>query len=180
MYDLTIYTSGEETIPIVLCSKSKLMAAKILAEAGVRIRWSRRAPPEGRQWRAHGMTVEFRAEMIEPQGGSVASASPYEGSKVTILYSRMKWAESQPELAPKLLAHTLAHEIAHNLQAIARHSATGIMKARWTASDYYEMSVRQLHFEPVDIELICKGLNKRLASPHYRRCRCTFDWDKGQ
>ena len=126
------------------------------------------------------MTVEFRAEMIEPQGGSVAFASPYEGSKITILYSRMKWAESQPDLAPKLLAHTLAHEIAHNLQAIARHSATGIMKARWTASDYYEMSVRQLHFEPVDIELICKGLNKRLASPHYRRCRCTFDWDKGQ
>jgi hypothetical protein len=61
-----------------------------------------------------------------------------------------------------LLGYVLVHEITHNLQGIARHSKTGIMKPRWTPRDYVDMGVRQLHFERIDIELIYAGLGHKV------------------
>src|ERR1051325_5459793 len=93
------------------------------------------------------------------QERALAYAFPYEGTRITILYSRLQWAECHDRLfASRLLAHTLVHEITHNLQAIARHSGTGIMKARWTLDDYNEMALRPLRFEPVDLYLIRLGV----------------------
>jgi hypothetical protein len=57
----------------------------------------------------------------------------------------------------------LVHEITHVLQGIEhqRHSEDGVMKARWTADDLYQMSYRPLHFDPFDVELIRRGLANR-------------------
>src|SRR5262249_12324312 len=61
----------------------------------------------------------------------IAFAKVYEGTEITLFYSRIKWAESQGLMGPMVLAHTLVHEIAHNLQGIGRHSKTGVMKPEW-------------------------------------------------
>ncbi len=48
----------------------------------------------------------------------------------------------------------MAHEIRHVLERVDRHSATGVMKAHWTTSDYEEMAVRPLPFAGENVELI--------------------------
>jgi hypothetical protein len=162
-YELTVYISGEKIVPLAIRARGEWMAARMLAQAGVRITWSHCRPPEGQAWREHGMSLEFRLDG-GPQGPAIAFVRPYEGSTITILYDRMGWAEASPVFAPRLLAHTLVHEITHGLQAVARHSATGVMKARWTLADYNEMSIRFLPFETIDLELIREGLKRRAAS----------------
>jgi hypothetical protein len=55
----------------------------------------------------------------------------------------------------------LAHEITHILQGISRHSASGVMKARWTINDFAGMSIHPLRFEEEDVDLIYEGLARR-------------------
>ena len=46
---------------------------------------------------------------------------------------------TEPELTPNVLANVLVHEITHILQGPCWHSDTGVMKARWTHTDYMEI-----------------------------------------
>jgi hypothetical protein len=62
-----------------------------------------------------------------------------------------------------LLTYVLVHEITHILQAVSRHSQTGIMKAHWSPSDQYDISVNTLRFAPEDVELIHLGMEVRRA-----------------
>ena len=57
----------------------------------------------------------------------------------------------------------LVHEITHILQAVSRHSETGIMRARWDEEDLLNMYWKPLEFEPRDIDLINRGLAARAA-----------------
>jgi hypothetical protein len=50
--------------------------------------------------------------------------------------------------------YVLAHEIAHVLQGVARHSDSGVMRARWTDLDYQWMSKGALKFATEDVQLI--------------------------
>jgi hypothetical protein len=65
-----------------------------------------------------------------------------------------------PKSVNRLLAYVLVHEITHLLQGVARHSATGVMKARWDWHDLAAITTRNLAFEPGDVELIRLGLAK--------------------
>ena len=60
-----------------------------------------------------------------------------------------------------MLFRSLVHEITHVLQGIDRHSDSGVMKALWTAQDYFQMRVEALPFAPEDVELIHLGLASR-------------------
>jgi hypothetical protein len=67
-----------------------------------------------------------------------------------------------PEAA--VLGYVLSHEIAHVLQGVARHSETGIMRARWSDNDFKLMGIRALIFTAEDIQLIQHHLALREAS----------------
>jgi hypothetical protein len=54
----------------------------------------------------------------------------------------------------------MVHEITHLLQGVTRHSDTGVMKARWTGTDFGGMRVTPLPFTRQDVELIYSGLAK--------------------
>ena len=86
---------------------------------------------------------------------------PYEGTHITIFYDRVRVAE--PRVTQVVLAHVLVHEITHILQGIFRHSESGVMKARWTAKDYSDMTWQPLSFTDGDIELMKNGLATRAA-----------------
>jgi hypothetical protein len=162
--DLTVYMEGEGMVSQATLAFGEGIASEIFGKIGVRVKWRHCMPPAGQVRREQAMVVRFLADSADQrQGGAFAFALPYEGSTITILYRRMKWAEHDPTLAPSLLAHVLAHEIAHNLQGVNRHSETGIMKPRWAGDDYAAMSMRPLAFEPHDIELIHQGLKARAA-----------------
>ena len=59
-----------------------------------------------------------------------------------------------------VLGHVLAHEITHILQGIARHSASGLMKARFSENDFQQMLIRSISLGADDVRLIQHSLNR--------------------
>jgi hypothetical protein len=94
-------------------------------------------------------------------------ALPYadSGVRIVVFYDRVEPLLSGHH-APQatILGYVLAPEIAHVLQGVARHSETGIMRARWTDNDFKQMGIRVLRFTPEDVQLIRRRLAPRDAS----------------
>ena len=88
--------------------------------------------------------------------GALGSSLPFEGVHVSIFYDRIRQMNRE-DLPTLLLAHAMVHEITHMLQGVERHSATGVMKARWDWDDYFEMKNHPLPFTPEDIQMIRKA-----------------------
>jgi hypothetical protein len=163
-FPLRVYLLDLSLIPPRMWAPAQGTASRMLADAGVRVTWHHRLPRQGESLPENTMIVKIVNDPdAAEEAASFAAAQVYEGSAITLFYNRVKWAERMPTLGGKVLAHILVHEIAHNLQGVARHSDTGVMKARWTQTDYAEMSRRPLPFEPLDLELIERGLNRRRA-----------------
>ncbi len=57
----------------------------------------------------------------------------------------------------------MVHEITHILQRIDRHSAEGIMNARWTRQERSALERRPLQFTDEDVRLIYRGMDARDA-----------------
>jgi len=91
-------------------------------------------------------------------------AMPYadSGVRIVIFYDRV-----DPLLrghhAPQatILGYVLAHEIGHVLQGIARHSETGVMRARWLENDFKQMGIGVLAFTNEDVQLMQRRLVSR-------------------
>jgi hypothetical protein len=84
-------------------------------------------------------------------------AMPYaaSGVRIVIFYDRVEpLLRGHHAPQAKILGYVLAHEIAHVLQGIARHSDTGIMRARWLENDFKQMGIGALTFTGEDIQLI--------------------------
>lgn len=156
--------SGAPIQTVVVCTtisrdflvhRAETTAAGMFAEIGVEIVWhaDRACPPE-----AIRITFCDRADR-NFRSAAIAYALPYEATHIQIFYDRLR--EHPARLQEVLLAHVLVHEITHILQGVARHSGSGIMMARWGASEYDEMLVRPLRFTDEDIRLIHVGLEAR-------------------
>jgi hypothetical protein len=164
-HDLTIYVECRIIGPLTRLSMAEGLASKMLRTAGVRVKWVHGPPPGGEARPEGSMVITFKSDSPDPRHArSFAFATPYEGSGITVLYSRLQWIESYPLLGYKLLAHVLVHEIAHNLQGVCRHSESGIMKAKWTTLDFQDMGTKPLAFEPVDLHLIEAGFAARAVA----------------
>lgn len=95
--------------------------------------------------------------------GAWAYALPFEGTHIVVFWDRMQ-RKMAGARAPILLSHVLAHEITHILQGVVRHSDSGLMKAKWTSADYFEMGRKPLPFTQADVLLIERGLAARNAA----------------
>jgi hypothetical protein len=100
--------------------------------------------------------------------GALADALPYEGTHIRVFYDRIVEKHAKREV-PSVMAHVLVHEITHILQAINRHSESGVMKATWGPRDFREMSFKPLGFAPEDIDLIYRGLVYRARAQRTAR-----------
>jgi hypothetical protein len=133
------------------------LASKMFASIGVRIDWREHRRPVG-----VGLVVSLSYNRYDDEvSNDLAYAQPYEGTHVVVFPDRVR--QSDPYQRQCVLAHVLVHEITHVLQRICRHSATGIMKARWNRNDYFEMGRKPLPFAQEDIDLIYDGLRVRQA-----------------
>jgi hypothetical protein len=134
------------------------LASAMFASIGVRINWRERdSCPVGvgaiQVRLSYKSTIMHNSEVL-------AFAQPYEGTIVVFL-DRVQ--ELNRNGGPSVLAHVLVHEVTHVLEGVSRHSATGIMKARWDDNDFSEMDYKPLPFAPEDIDLIYVSLKARQA-----------------
>ena len=149
----------ENAIGLAESSAAQRIASGMFARIGVTLRWhvGLRGCPE------RGILVnlgDHTSETLLP--GALAYALPYEGTHIHVFYDRI--ANTQVgRVLPRVLAHVLVHEITHILEGTNRHSASGVMKAHWTAGDFSLMAGRTLDFSSEDIRLINYGLAARTA-----------------
>ena len=144
---------------------------EIYSGIGVRVVWrSARSAPSGcakepQHWK---IVVAFREATPGVSEQAMAFSNPYlqQGPCVTLLMDRLKRdVERNPSSTGFLLGHILAHEMGHVLQAVARHSETGVMKSRWSAPEIMNMRKERLRFTEFDTSLI----RRVLASPEILR-----------
>lgn len=162
---VVVCTSGGSRV-MVSAATAQQIAGQMFRRIGVDLEWrmaSRSCP-------ANGIVIElttYTPADLHPL--ALAYAMPFEGTRVRVYFDRVR-LRAGDSLAREyaLLAHVLAHEIAHILQGTDTHSPTGVMKARWDRQDYDQMTRRdRLPFAPVDVLLIQRGLEVRLAASLY-------------
>jgi hypothetical protein len=162
--EVTVYVEGFSAVPAPVLNRAQVLANEIFAGVGVQIDWRRGQPNRSLSRNEKPIVVEMITDTprkLKP--GALAFARPYEGVHITLFYDRVR-AATEPELTPNVLAHVLVHEITHILQGTCRHSDSGVMKARWTHTDYMEMGQKPLSFTEEDMQLIRSGLIAR-ATP---------------
>ena len=162
---LTVVVYDRSVAAGQVLGRAQATAGKMFAGIGVRIEWRNETLKRLRAMKVEQPVVVTITERTPPDfhPGAFAVAQPYEATHVRILYDRMAWATSWPNLAPMLLAQVMAHEIAHVLQGISRHSTAGVMKPHLTLDDFVTLKWKPLAFEAYDVMLIHDGLTARTS-----------------
>jgi len=143
-----------------VANAAEVLASRMFAEIGVHIDWRAADSCNGV---GNVLTVSISDNTPANQlPGALAYALPYEGTHIVVFYDRIK-DQVDGSMLPRLLAHVLVHEITHILQRVGRHSASGVMKARFNDTDHFKMKGKGLGFTKLDIDLIHMGLAWRQA-----------------
>jgi hypothetical protein len=152
-------------VPFFVMVRAETIASQIFATAGVAFEWRDAGSAACRNSdQALTLVLDFHIHTApSDHPGALAYALPYQGSHIVVLFDRFEWSAGGPSQVAAILAHVMAHEITHLLEGFARHSQTGVMKARWDRSDLRQMAFKPLPFDPEDIDLIQQGLSLRAA-----------------
>lgn len=135
---------------------ARAVASRIFLELGVRLMWRSTLRPCIEA--STGIVIRLSLETPKTENpGALAYALPFEGKHIVLMYDRVV-ASFTPSAVPRVMGYVLAHEIGHILQCTAKHSTTGILKARWDSNDYGDMQMNRLRFSEEDVELIQSGL----------------------
>ncbi len=179
-YRVNVQMSSQVAAPPDLLRDGQETASNIFAGIHVQLRWVQLMWTGQMQQASNAVTDcvgeaathNLAVEIVPHAPASfsdvaLAMALPHadSGVRITIFYDRVEpllGGHHAPEAT--ILGYVLAHEIAHVLQGIARHSETGIMRARWTDNDLKLMGIRALTFTPEDIQLIRRRLAPRDVS----------------
>jgi hypothetical protein len=167
-YRVNVHMSTKQGVSLRagLLWDSQATASAIFTKIGIQLTWrtsrQRPAPKDLAEGAGVLPTRELAIEVVprapdDLSDYALAMAIPYADSRVRIVifYDRME-SMLKGQCAPQavILGYVLADEIGHVLQGIARHSETGIMRARWTKDDFTRMSTVGLTFTTEDIQLI--------------------------
>ena len=160
---ITIYLQESHTVPFEILARGQMTATEVYSTIQIRLEWRQGVEPADQK---AGEKIGIQFDAVVPEAfhpGALAFATPYgnSGTRIHILFDRVFKMGGTPRLAGALLGHVMAHEITHVLEAIARHSDTGVMKAHWDDHDLEQMAVRPLPFDPLDVQLVHQGLEKR-------------------
>jgi hypothetical protein len=138
--------------PFAAIALAEATAGRIYADLGIRLQFQ----PGTSHSRAVNAAVEFDTgapASFHPGALAYAEPSAASGGRIHVFSDRVGAAGSDPPMGV-LLGHVIAHELGHILEGANRHSAEGIMKARWTHADLERMAVHALFFSREDIESI--------------------------
>jgi hypothetical protein len=162
--------SGDAQRKVTVCAErgsagpvanaAEVLASRMFSQIDVQIDWRAANSCAGL---CNALTVSISDNTPANQSpGALAYALPYEGTHIVVFYDRIK-GQVDGSMVPRLLAHVLVHEITHILQRVGRHSASGVMKARFNETDHFKMKGKGLGFTKEDIDLIHIGLAWRQA-----------------
>jgi hypothetical protein len=150
-----------QPLDFVIAARAKTLASVVLRRAGVRLEWGKDIPD--------AETIEIRMESNASEHTPpdvMAYALPYSrgSNRIHIFSDRVR--KPHVTAVETVLAYVIAHEIVHVLEGCGRHSDDGVMKARWTGSDYVQMAFSGLEFSDVDLQLLRAHFEKRAAEKH--------------
>jgi hypothetical protein len=148
-----VYVNSRAEVPVETLLYAQHLAAAMLAKAGVHLHW-RHGEPEIRE---RAITIDIAPSAPTAVRSDALAFARLSDSHIEIFFDRVE-RESTGALRSVLLAHVLVHEITHILEGIDRHGSEGVMKAHWTAEDLFRMSYEPLPFDPLDVEMIRRGL----------------------
>jgi hypothetical protein len=158
-WNVTVYVNNDRNMAVMYPAQER--AGKMFSEAGVRIDWRTGRPSDGQLERGPQIVVSFMERTPHNyKPGQLAYSNLYEGH-ITVFWDRIRESPGAPPAV--VLAHVLVHEITHILQGIDRHSERGIMKSKWTYADFSAMASEPLPFTRLDVELIQRGIARRLT-----------------
>jgi len=158
--------SGGAWLSGSLISQAQAEASRLFLSEGIHLEWRGGRPPTeeaDRPVAADVVAISFHpgtpTQFETPDKMSaLAIAYPYGKGPlpITVFSDRVVrfLARYVPNDAGKILGHVLAHEIGHVLEGVARHSDTGLMKARWTWRDMNEIRGAGLSFAAQDKHLL--------------------------
>ncbi len=168
---VTVHVSTNVNVSPTLLMDSQAATTAIFARIHIHLNWADRRPHFSKNIPAPSVpsgASDIAVEIVPHAPHSVnnvalAMAMPYtdSGVRILIFYDRV-----DPLLAghhapgATILAYVLAHEIGHVLEGVARHSDTGIMRARWTDNDLRQMGLGVLSFTTEDVRLIRRHLQQ--------------------
>jgi len=141
--------AGNETPALVLI-RAKALTSRMLAPAWLALDWHSAETAACREvLPSDTVSIESADKTpVDQHAGALAYTKPCQGSQIVVFYDRIERAAKGSAQASTVLAHVMTHEIAHLLQGGARHSETGVMKARWYQNDFDLMVYGPLPFEP--------------------------------
>jgi hypothetical protein len=158
-----------------LLSSALEVAARVLGRAGIDGDFRNCTAPIQRRaagCERTGAPYEILLEVLGPhQCAALRKSSdvlglalmPSDGSRASYAAVFREKAEALARLGDastsQVLGHAMAHEIGHLLLLTKEHSATGLMRARWSASDLQGAAWGQLLFTPEE----ATRLRERLA-----------------
>lgn len=173
-YRVNIQMSSQVEAPLDVLREGQQAASMIFAGIHVQLMWTGETQQASKvagcvgEPDAHDLTVEIIPHAPASFSDiALAMSLPYadSGVRIVIFYNRIEpLLRGHHATQATVLGYVLAHEIAHVLQGIARHSETGIMRARWTNNDFEQMGIRVLMFTPEDVQLIRRRLAPRDVS----------------
>ena len=139
-------------VPPFVLLQAQEGVSEIFAAAGVRVRVEdvRKDPSKECGTEALCIEAEIRDVPEGYRGTPLGIARPFahEGVQVEIFYPHVELVTSKhPLFAGRILAHILVHEITHVLTRVSEHSREGMLKAKWTESDFRAMGMENLPFE---------------------------------
>ena len=163
--EVVVCFRGAGNVPNPVLHRATFILTGIFERAGIRL--VRDACPltpvsSGGPWLIEARFAATPPIPVSP--GALAYAQPFgdETYAITLLYDRITGVVcTGASSEPAILAHVLAHEIGHVLQAIDRHSRTGVMKAHWKGPDFADMSAKSWDFTPEDMDLMRRGIDSR-------------------
>src|ERR1700722_13205653 len=164
-YRVNIQLSSQVETPLDLLRGGQQTASAIFAGIHVQLKWTGQMQPASTvvagcagETAKHDLAVQIIPHAPPSfSDAALAVAMPYadSGIRIVIFYDRVDpLGRGQGAPQATILGYVLAHEIAHVLQGIARHSETGIMRARWTGNDFKQTGAKVLLFAPGDVQLI--------------------------
>jgi hypothetical protein len=162
----------EVIVPVVnspsmnrVLNRAEGIATDIFSQIGLQVRWRlRESQPRGRRKEPIRRTILVvfswnTSDNLHP--GAMAFSQPYAlgGASMTVFMDRLEViGGSNPTTTAALLGHVLAHEMGHVLQRTEHHSASGVLKARWSQAEIMKMAWEPLRFTDYDARLILEGI----------------------
>jgi hypothetical protein len=144
---------GPRVEAVEVC-RAKLIAARILADAGVRVEWAGGTRPAAPPVEMIEIQLDDAAPVNQVTNEALGYAliNQTAGVRVHIFLDRISAVDKKH--SGMALGHVLAYEIGHVLEGAARHSETGVLKANFDAGDMKAMAKAPLRFAPADVALI--------------------------